>query len=161
MKSATSTASTRCNRACYSKSSSNATSADSRSRSPATRSFSESGQVFADSAVLAGSVVDRLHRSTVNNIRSESFRLKEKPEAGHSQVTALFPRPASLTRYRIIAHSTRHDRRLDPTCNGAKNEVSRGNVGSRTFGIVCAIPLCQRRNVRQCCGQDIRNIDWT
>src|SRR5262249_46832999 len=44
--------------------------------------FSEWGQVFADDAVMASAALDRLlHRSTVINIRGESYRLKEKRKA--------------------------------------------------------------------------------
>lgn len=47
------------------------------------KSFGEWGQVFADDAVLASAVLDRLlHRSTVLNIRGESYRLREKKKAG-------------------------------------------------------------------------------
>ena len=49
--------------------------------------FGEWGQVFADDAVMASAALDRLlHRSTVINIRGESYRLKEKRKAGTSQV---------------------------------------------------------------------------
>lgn len=42
------------------------------------------GQVFADNLVLASAALDRLlHRSTVLNLRGESFRLQEKRKAGH------------------------------------------------------------------------------
>ena len=52
------------------------------------KAFSEWGQVFADDAVLASAALDRLlHRSTVINIRGESYRLKEKRQAGHPSVT--------------------------------------------------------------------------
>ncbi len=46
------------------------------------KAFSEWGQVFADDAVMASPALDRLlHRSTVINIRGESYRLKEKRKA--------------------------------------------------------------------------------
>jgi DNA replication protein DnaC len=52
------------------------------------KAFSEWGQVFADDAVLASAALDRLlHRSTVINIRGESYRLKEKRQAGHTPMT--------------------------------------------------------------------------
>ncbi len=47
--------------------------------------FGEWGQVFADDAVMASAALDRLlHRSTVINIRGESYRLKAKRQAGGS-----------------------------------------------------------------------------
>jgi DNA replication protein DnaC len=47
------------------------------------KAFSDWGQVFSDDAVLASAALDRLlHRSTVLNIRGESYRLKEKRQAG-------------------------------------------------------------------------------
>src|SRR5262249_43838072 len=47
------------------------------------KSFSEWGSVFGDDAVLASAALDRLlHRSTVLNIKGESYRLKEKKKAG-------------------------------------------------------------------------------
>jgi DNA replication protein DnaC len=46
------------------------------------KAFSEWGQVFADDPVMASAALDRLlHRSTVINIRGESFRLQEKRRA--------------------------------------------------------------------------------
>lgn len=52
------------------------------------KAFSEWGQVFADDAVLASAALDRLlHRSTVINIRGESYRLKEKRQAGSMPTT--------------------------------------------------------------------------
>ena len=49
------------------------------------KAFSEWGQVFADDAVLASAALDRLlHRSTVLNLRGESFRLQEKRRAGQT-----------------------------------------------------------------------------
>lgn len=45
--------------------------------------FSDWGEVFAGDAVMASAALDRLlHRSTVINIRGDSFRLKEKRQAG-------------------------------------------------------------------------------
>jgi DNA replication protein DnaC len=52
------------------------------------KAFSDWGQVFADDAVLASAALDRLlHRSTVINIRGESYRLKEKRQGGSSPLT--------------------------------------------------------------------------
>jgi DNA replication protein DnaC len=51
------------------------------------KAFSDWGQVFADDAVLASAALDRLlHRSTVLNLRGESFRLQEKRKAGQTLV---------------------------------------------------------------------------
>ena len=45
--------------------------------------FSQWGEIFAGDAVMASAVLDRLlHRSTVINIKGESYRLKEKRLAG-------------------------------------------------------------------------------
>lgn len=47
------------------------------------KAFSDWGQVFADDAIMASAALDRLlHRSTVINIRGDSYRLKEKKQAG-------------------------------------------------------------------------------
>lgn len=47
------------------------------------KAFSDWGQVFADDAIMASAALDRLlHRSTVINIRGESYRLREKRRAG-------------------------------------------------------------------------------
>jgi DNA replication protein DnaC len=52
------------------------------------KAFSDWGQVFADDAVLASATLDRLlHRSTILNIRGESYRLKEKRQAGQPPLT--------------------------------------------------------------------------
>ena len=49
------------------------------------KAFSDWGQVFAGDAVMAAAALDRLlHRCTVINIRGESYRLKEKRQAGKS-----------------------------------------------------------------------------
>jgi DNA replication protein DnaC len=49
------------------------------------KAFGEWGQVFAEDSVMASAALDRfLHRSTVINIRRESYRLKEKRHAGAS-----------------------------------------------------------------------------
>ena len=54
------------------------------------KAFSEWGEVFAGDAVMAGAALDRLlHRATVINIRGESYRLKEKRQAGVSLSTPL------------------------------------------------------------------------
>jgi DNA replication protein DnaC len=47
------------------------------------KSFIDWGQIFGGDAVLASAVLDRLlHRSTVINIRGESYRLKDRRQAG-------------------------------------------------------------------------------
>jgi DNA replication protein DnaC len=47
------------------------------------KAFSDWADVFAGDAVMASAVLDRLlHRCTVVNIRGESYRLKEKRQAG-------------------------------------------------------------------------------
>lgn len=47
------------------------------------KAFSDWGQVFAGDAVMASAALDRLiHRCTVINIRGDSYRLKEKRQAG-------------------------------------------------------------------------------
>lgn len=47
------------------------------------KSFTEWGQVFGGDAVLAAAALDRLlHRCTVVNIRGDSYRLKERRQAG-------------------------------------------------------------------------------
>ena len=47
------------------------------------KAFGEWGEVFAGDAVMASAALDRLlHRCTVVNIRGESYRLKEKRQAG-------------------------------------------------------------------------------
>ena len=70
------------------------------------KAFSEWGEVFAGDAVLASAALDRLlHRSTVINIKGESYRLKEKapdrplpnpnrrvhPENQHAETETLKP----------------------------------------------------------------------
>ena len=50
------------------------------------KAFGEWGSVFAEDAVMASAALDRLlHRSTVINIRGDSYRLKEKKRAGTAQ----------------------------------------------------------------------------
>ena len=47
------------------------------------KAFSEWGDVFGGDAVMASAALDRLlHRSTVISVRGESYRLKEKRQAG-------------------------------------------------------------------------------
>jgi DNA replication protein DnaC len=54
------------------------------------KAFGEWGQVFANDPIMASAALDRLlHRSTVINIRGESYRLREKRQAGHSLVNTL------------------------------------------------------------------------
>ena len=53
------------------------------------KAFADWGEVFAGDPVLASAALDRLlHRSTVINIRGESYRLKEKRQAGSSPIAA-------------------------------------------------------------------------
>jgi DNA replication protein DnaC len=48
------------------------------------KAFSDWGSIFADDAVLAAAALDRLlHKSTVLNIHGQSFRLREKKQAGN------------------------------------------------------------------------------
>jgi DNA replication protein DnaC len=54
------------------------------------KAFSEWGSVFSDDAVLASAALDRLlHKSTVVNIKGESYRLKEKRKAGAGKAVAV------------------------------------------------------------------------
>lgn len=47
------------------------------------KAFGDWGEVFAGDAIMASAALDRLlHRSTVLNIRGESYRLKEKRQTG-------------------------------------------------------------------------------
>lgn len=49
------------------------------------KAFSDWGTVFAEDPIMASAALDRLlHRSTVINIRGDSYRLKEKRQAGQS-----------------------------------------------------------------------------
>lgn len=51
------------------------------------KAFSDWGSVFAGDPVMAAAALDRLlHRCTVINIRGESFRLKEKRNAGNIEI---------------------------------------------------------------------------
>ncbi len=52
------------------------------------KAFGDWGQVFGDDPIMASAALDRLlHRSTVLNIRGESYRLKEKRQAGSMSVS--------------------------------------------------------------------------
>ena len=49
------------------------------------KAFADWGQVFANDPIMASAALDRLlHRSTVINIRGDSYRLKEKRQAKNS-----------------------------------------------------------------------------
>ncbi|MEM9444379.1 MAG: IS21-like element helper ATPase IstB [Verrucomicrobiota bacterium] len=53
------------------------------------KAFSHWADVFCEDAAMASAALDRLlHRSTVLNIKGESFRLKEKKKAGSDQLIA-------------------------------------------------------------------------
>ncbi len=55
------------------------------------KAFSEWGQVFADDPIMASAALDRLlHRATVINIKGDSYRMREKRQAG------LFPGAVAL-----------------------------------------------------------------
>ena len=59
------------------------------------KAFSDWGEVFAGDAVMASAALDRLlHRSTVVNIRGDSYRLKEKRQAG---IVPTAPMPQKIT----------------------------------------------------------------
>ena len=65
-----------------------------RDEALAMRVRDEWGEVFAGDAVMASAALDRLlHRSTVLNIRGESYRLKEKRQAGISWVEPVLEPP--------------------------------------------------------------------
>ena len=54
------------------------------------KAFGDWGQVFADDPVMASAALDRLlHRSTVFNIRGESYRLREKRQGGQFLMSAM------------------------------------------------------------------------
>jgi len=60
------------------------------------KAFSEWGEVFAGDAIMASAALDRLlHRCTVINIRGESYRLKEKRQAGLSVGLSLREPPST------------------------------------------------------------------
>jgi DNA replication protein DnaC len=49
------------------------------------KAFSDWGSVFAEDSIMASAALDRLlHRSTVINVRGDSYRLREKKLAGQS-----------------------------------------------------------------------------
>ena len=51
------------------------------------KAFSQWSQVFCDDPAMASAALDRLlHRSTVINIKGQSFRLKEKKQAGSNHL---------------------------------------------------------------------------
>jgi DNA replication protein DnaC len=51
------------------------------------KAFGEWGSVFGDDPVMASAALDRLlHRSTIINIRGESYRLREKRQAGLADI---------------------------------------------------------------------------
>jgi len=53
------------------------------------KAFSDWGTVFSDDAIMASAALDRLlHRSTVINVRGDSYRLREKKQAGSARVHA-------------------------------------------------------------------------
>jgi DNA replication protein DnaC len=53
------------------------------------KAFSDWAEVFASDPIMASAALDRLlHRSTVINIRGESYRLKEKRQAGTADIQA-------------------------------------------------------------------------
>jgi DNA replication protein DnaC len=59
------------------------------------KAFGEWGQVFGGDAVLASAALDRLlHRATVLHIRGDSYRLRERRQAGVAPATPL-PAPAA------------------------------------------------------------------
>jgi len=58
------------------------------------KAFADWGQVFAGDAIMASAALDRLlHRSTVINIRGDSYRLKEKRQAKSSHAAIEVPQP--------------------------------------------------------------------
>lgn len=55
------------------------------------KAFSDWGQVFAGAPIMASAALDRLlHRATVINIKGDSYRMREKRQAG------LFPGSIAL-----------------------------------------------------------------
>lgn len=51
------------------------------------KAFSDRGQVFAEDPIMASAALGRLlHKSTVINIKGESYRLKEKRQVGQWNV---------------------------------------------------------------------------
>jgi DNA replication protein DnaC len=58
------------------------------------KAFADWGQVFAGDAVMASAALDRLlHRSTVINIRGDSYRLREKRKARASHEEVIHQQP--------------------------------------------------------------------
>jgi len=58
------------------------------------KAFADWGQVFAGDTIMASAALDRLlHRSTVINIRGDSYRLKEKRQAKSSHAAIEVPQP--------------------------------------------------------------------
>ena len=54
------------------------------------KAFGEWGQVFGGDVIMASAALDRLlHRATVLNIRGESYRLREKRQAGTGESEVL------------------------------------------------------------------------
>lgn len=63
------------------------------------KAFGEWGQVFGGDVVMASAALDRLlHRATVINIRGDSFRLKEKRQAGSTNLIPEPPTPNGLSK---------------------------------------------------------------
>lgn len=59
------------------------------------KAFGEWGQVFADDAVMASAALDRLlHRSTVINIKGDSYRLADRRKAGNPAAAAAAAGPS-------------------------------------------------------------------
>jgi len=53
------------------------------------KAFSDWGQIFGDDSVMASAALDRLlHKSTVINVKGESYRLKEKRQGGSNMMLA-------------------------------------------------------------------------
>src|SRR5262249_35559109 len=62
------------------------------------KSFTEWGQIFGGDPVLAAAALDRLlHRCTVVNIRGDSYRLKERRQAGEAGLAGIGGLPAGPT----------------------------------------------------------------
>jgi DNA replication protein DnaC len=56
------------------------------------KAFADWGDVFAGDAVLAAATLDRLlHRATVLNIRGESYRLRDRRQAGRRAAQEVTP----------------------------------------------------------------------
>ena len=62
------------------------------------KGFSDWGEIFAGDPVIASAILDRLlHHSHVLNIRGESYRLKEKREAGLFSHSLPLPKGGTTT----------------------------------------------------------------